>query len=50
MLFLAGGLALTLLSGVLAPVAGYVLIIAACALIGRGLGTPVHTGLKDYRQ
>ncbi len=50
MLLLAIGLALTLLSGAFAPVAGYVLIIAACAFIGRGLGTPVHIGLKDHRQ
>lgn len=51
LLFLAIGFALTLLSGAFAPVAGYVLIIAACAFIGRGLGSgPVHTGLKDHRQ
>lgn len=50
LLFLAIGLALTLLSGAFAPIAGYVLIIAACAFIGRGLGTPVHTGLQDHRQ
>jgi hypothetical protein len=48
--YLAAGLGLALLSGVFGSVAGYVLIIAACALIGRGLGSPVHTGLKDYRQ
>jgi hypothetical protein len=50
LLFLAGGLALTLLSGALGEVAGYVLIIGACALVGRGLGIPVQAGLKDYRQ
>jgi hypothetical protein len=51
LLFLAIGFALTLLSGAFAPVAGYVLIIAACAFIGRGLGSgPVHTGLKHHRQ
>lgn len=50
LLFLAAGLALTLLSGAFAPTTGYVLIIAACAFIGHGLGTPVHTGLKDHRQ
>ena len=49
-LFLAGALALALLSGIFGPVAGYVLIIAACALIGHGLGIPLHTGLKHYRQ
>jgi hypothetical protein len=47
---LAVALALTFLSGAFAPVAGYGLIIAACAFIGRGLGSPVHTGFKDYRQ
>lgn len=47
---LAVGLALTFLSGDFAPVAGYVLIIAACAFIGGGLGSPMHTGFKDYRQ
>lgn len=50
LVFLAAGLALTLLSGAFAPTAGYVLIIAACAFIGHGLGIPVHTGLKDHRQ
>jgi len=51
LLLLAIGFALTLLSGAFAPVAGYVLIIAASAFIGRGLGSgPVHTGLKDHRQ
>jgi hypothetical protein len=50
LLFLAAGLVLTLLSGTLGPVAGYVLIIGACALIGHGLGIPVQTGLKDHRQ
>lgn len=49
-LYLAVGLGLTLLSGAFGPVAGYVLIIAACAFIGRGLGSPLHTGLQDYRQ
>jgi hypothetical protein len=49
-LFLAVGLALTLLSGAFAPVAGYALIVVACVFIGLGLGHPVHTGLKDYRQ
>ena len=37
---LAVGLALTLVSGAFAPVAGYGLIIAACAVIGRGSGAP----------
>ena len=50
LLFLAIGLGLTLLSGALGPVPGYALILTACAFIGRGLGSPVHTGLKDHRQ
>jgi hypothetical protein len=50
LVLLAVGLALTLVSGAFAPTAGYVLIVAACAVIGLGLGTPVHTGLKDHRQ
>ena len=50
LLYLAIGLGLTLVSGAFGSVAGYVLIIAACAFIGRGLGSPLHTGLKDYRQ
>jgi hypothetical protein len=50
LVYLAVGLALTLLSGAFAPAAGYFLIIGACAFIGRGLGSPVHTGFKDYRQ
>ncbi len=48
--FLSLGLGLTLVSGAFAPVPGYVLILVACALIGRGLGSPVHTGLTDHRQ
>jgi hypothetical protein len=50
LLYLAIALGLTLLSGAFGSVAGYVLIIAACAIIGRGLGSPMHTGLKDHRQ
>ncbi len=49
-LFLAVGLALTLLSSAFGPGLGYVLIVAACILIGRGLGTPVQTGLKHHHQ
>jgi hypothetical protein len=49
--FLAG-VGLLLLSGAFPPVEAYALILAACVLIGRGLGTLAQstTGLKDYRQ
>ena len=43
LVLLAVGLALPLVSGAFAPTAGYVLIVAARAVIGLGLGTPVHT-------
>jgi hypothetical protein len=49
-LYLAVGLGLALLSGAFGSLAGYLLIIAACAFIGRGLGSPLHAGLQDYRQ
>lgn len=50
LLCLSIALGLIGLSGVFAPAPGYVLILAACALIGFGLGSPVHTGLEDHRQ
>ena len=49
-LFLSIALALTLLAGAFAPVPGYLLILVACASIGRGLGIPAQTGLEDHRQ
>lgn len=49
-LFLGLALGLTLLSAEFAAVPGYVLILTACAFIGWGLGSPIHTGLKHHRQ
>jgi hypothetical protein len=50
LLFLAVGFGLTLLSGALGPAPGYVLILTACAFVGRGLGSSAHAGLEDHRQ
>jgi hypothetical protein len=46
------GLALVLVSGPFPPVEAYALLLAACVLIGRGLGVIVQStlGLKDHRQ
>jgi hypothetical protein len=46
------GLALALLSGLFPPVEAYALLLAACVLIGRGLGSIGQStaGLKDHRQ
>jgi hypothetical protein len=50
-----GGLGLLVLSGVFPPVEAYFLILAACVLIGRGVGSLARqtgglTGMKDHRQ
>ena len=46
------GLALVLSSGAFPPVIAYILILAACVFIGRGLGNFLRStpGLKDHRQ
>jgi hypothetical protein len=49
---LVAALGLVLLSGAFPPLEAYALLLAACVLIGRGLGSIVKStpGLKDYRQ
>ncbi len=52
-LFVAAGLGLALVSGMFLPVPAYVLILAACVLIARGLGATVRgnpSSLNDFRQ
>jgi hypothetical protein len=51
-LLYALGLALTVLSGALSPIPGYVLILAVCLSLGLGLGALVRdpSGLRDHRQ
>lgn len=46
------GLALILISGALAPIPGYILILGVCLFIGVGLGALVRdpSGLRDHRQ
>ena len=46
-------LALVIIASYLAPVLAYVLIVAACALMGRGLGNLLGMGadgMKEHRQ
>ena len=52
LLFVVAGLVLVLLSSLFLPLPAYVVILAACALIGRGLGEigRIAPGLRDYRQ
>jgi hypothetical protein len=49
---LLAGLGLALLSSAFPPIEAYALLLAACVLIGRGLGHIVQgtPGLKDHRQ
>jgi hypothetical protein len=49
---LLAGVGLVLLSSAFPPIEAYGLLIAACVLIARGLGTIVQstTGLQDHRQ
>jgi hypothetical protein len=49
---LAVGLLLLVVSGAFPPVAAYVVILAACVFIGRGLCSFIRStpGLKDHRQ
>jgi hypothetical protein len=46
------GLALALLSSAFPPILAYVLLLAACVCIGRGLGTVTRStsGLREHRQ
>lgn len=46
------GLGLVLLSGLFPPLEAYAVLLAACVLIGRGLGAVVQStpGLRDHRQ
>jgi hypothetical protein len=52
LLLMVGGLVLVLVAGAFSPVVAYVLIVAACVLVGRGLSTFFRgqPGLKDFRQ
>lgn len=49
---LIAGLGLVLLSGVFPPLEAYAVLLAACVVIGRGLGSIVQStpGLKDHHQ
>jgi hypothetical protein len=46
------GLGLVLLSGAFPPIEAYAVLLAACVLIGRGLGAALQSthGLKDHHQ
>ncbi len=46
------GLAATILSGALAPVPGYVVLLGVCLFLGLGLSSliPDSSGLNDHRQ
>jgi hypothetical protein len=51
-LILALGLGLILVSGLIPPVAGYILIVGVCAFLGLALGALIRNppGLRDHRQ
>jgi len=51
LLYLAG-VVLVILSGALAPVPGYVVLLGVCLFLGLGLGALVRdpSGLKDHHQ